>query len=318
MKHQEVDEVLACLGNERRVFRYFKDRYCFDLMELEMKRRGVASLKIAELKQSRVGRYLNKPGISNALGQFGNGVVKREDLPLLWPWEQTAFTLSLDRWGEGCRGWDQTTRNQANLVIQMNFDGGHQACYQSLVKPNLNYGPFESWCHPVVQGQRKTLAWVRLDIDFDTDEVLIEEIQNDWLRKASRVLERIRRRKRIKPDVRPAELCDEIDGSYEDLERYVENALQPYRTLWAEAAMLAAIRFVSDELGISTLYYHSFVTGQKLKQVTGSPPRSLYTKLPKDFGFQLTHEAPAMLAQSKGTRRRLKAIPNPSWYRMEL
>ncbi|RLU03422.1 MAG: hypothetical protein D9N11_04205 [Ketobacter sp.] len=318
MKPQEVNEVLACLGKERRVFRYFKDRYCFDLMDLEMKRRGVSALRVADLKQTNVGRFLNKPAVASALGKCGSGVVRREDLPLLWPWEQMAFTLSFDRWGDGDRGWDQTTRNQSNLVLQINFDGGHRACYQRLIKPNMDYGPFESWCHPVAQGESKTLAWVRLDIDFDTDEVLIEEIQNDWLRKATRVLEWVRRRKRAKPDLVPGELYDEIEGSYEDLEHYVEEVLQPYQVLWAEAAMLAAIRFVSDELGMSTLYYHSYVTGQKLKRVVGSPPRSLYTKLPKDFGFQLTREVPAMLARSRCTRRYLKAIPNPSWYRMDL
>ena len=211
-----------------------------------------------------------------------------------WPSEITPFVLTLNGWGDSDRGWDQTSRNQCNLVLQLNFDGFHMQEYHRLVKPNDHYrdgeGPFEYLGHPVCQKQRKTMSWIRMDIDFSTNEVLIEEIQNDWLRKAE----------------------------YEDLKYYVEQVLTPYQNIWAEASMAAALRFIRDELGISTVFYHSFDTGKKIKAVCGSPPRSMYTQLPKQFGFESTQESPEFLMQDKVSRRYIKSIKNPNWFRLSV
>lgn len=318
MKRAEVKEILACLGSERRIYRYFKDRYCFDLIEFEMERLGMQSARIATLKSGPLARYLQKPTVAQALGACGNGTVQKSHLCLMGPVERVPFSLALAAWGQGNRGWDQTSRNQCNLVLQLNFHRGHQDLYQRLVKPRDHYGPFECWSHPVCQRDRKTLAWVRMDVDFGSDEVLIEEIQSDWLREADSLLARVKRLRAVNPAGCPANLCEDIQGSYEALAAYVETGLAPYRKIWAEAALLAAIRLIRDELGISTVYYHCRETGAKMKAVWGHPPSSLYTTLPRQFGFRLTREVPEMLARHKFARRCIRAIDDPCWYRLAL
>ncbi|WKD50148.1 hypothetical protein [Microbulbifer spongiae] len=318
MKNEQVKEVLACLGDERRVFRYFKDRYCFDLIEFEMNRLRCKSMKVSDLKTGVLSQQLQKPVVAQALKHCANGVVSRQDLQSLWSKDLLPFSLSLTSWGDGDRGWDQTSRNQCNLVLQLNFDGKHNALYRKLVKPDAHCGPFECWGHPVQRVRRKTMSWVRMDIGFDTNEVLIEEIQNDWLRNASVTLARVKMRRVKKPSAKPGELFANILGNFEDLEQYVEQTLAPYRKLWAEASMLAALRFIRDELGISTVYYHCFETGKRLKAVCGSPPRSMYTQLPRKFGFEKTQKPPALLAGDKFARRCIKAIRRPHWYRLAI
>lgn len=318
MKREQVKEVLACLGSDRRVFRYFRDRYCFDLITFEMDRQGCENMKVSKLKAGVVGRYIQKPLVAQALKYCSNGVVSKRDLQFLWSKDLLPFSISLSDWGEADRGWDQTSRNQYNLVLQLNFDGKHVEEYSKLVKPGGNYGPFECWGHPVQKGRRKTMSWVRMDIDFDTNEVLIEEIQNDWLRKASAALTRVKIRRAKKPSLKPRDIFDDILGNFEELEYYVENILAPYRKIWAEASMLAALRFIRDELGMSVVYYHSFDTGKKLKAVCGAPPRSMYTQFPKQFGFEETSDAPMLLANDKFARRCIKAIDKPRWFRLIL
>jgi len=190
MKENEVKEVITCLGGDRRVLYYFKDRYCFDLIELYMERLGKDLVTIRELKSSCLAPIMKKTLVCDAFRKCGNGKIHRSEIQTLWSAESSAetlpFVLTLTGWGSGDRGWDQTSRNQCNLVLQLNFDRSHIQQYRKLVKPADHYGPFEYWGHPVCENHQKTMSWVRLDIDFDTNEVLIEEIQNDWLRKAFR------------------------------------------------------------------------------------------------------------------------------------
>lgn len=316
MKREQVKEVLACLDDERRIFRYFRDRYCFDLIEFEIDRRGCDFVKVSDLKAGPLNRYLQKPVVAQALKYCARGTISKLDLQALRPQEQLPFSLTLNGWGESDRGWDQTSRNQCNLVLQLNFDSGHDKQYHRLIKPGDDHGPFESWSHPVCKGGRKTLSWVRMDIDFYTSEVLIEEIQNDWLRQAETALTRVKKRRIKRPSLKPRDVYADIQGNFEGLEYYVEHILAPYKKIWAEASMLAALRFIRDEIGISTVYFHSFETGKKIKQVYGDPPRSVYTRLPRQFGFEQTEDIPVMLAGNKFSRRCIKAIKNPCWYRL--
>lgn len=316
MKREAVKEVIACLGNDRKIFHYFKDRYCLDMIEFEMNRRGVDSLLVHELKSGSLRQFVQKPIVAEALKQCGGGKLGGYELDLVRPIQQIPFVLTLANWGEEGSDWDQTTRNQCNLVLQLNFDGGHVGEYNRRINPDDSYGPFEFWGHPVVEEQRKTLSWIRMDIDLDSGEVLIEEIQNDWLRFAQRAFQRVKYRRSKSPSIKPKDVIDEIKGNYEDLEHYVERTLKPYREIWAEASMLAAIKFIREELGITSIYYHSFDTGKRIKKVCGSPPRSMYTQLPKKFGFELTDQAPEFLQRDKYSRRCIKAIKAPRWYRL--
>jgi len=108
----------------------------------------------------------------------------------------------------------------------------------------------------------------------------------------------------------------EINGGFSDLQYYIDNILGPYQQIWAEASMAAAIRFIRQELGISNVYYHSFDTGKKIKAVSGSPPRSMYTQLPKQFGFELVSNHPEFLIRDKVSRRYINAISDPQWFKL--
>ncbi|PCK08727.1 MAG: hypothetical protein COA42_07820 [Alteromonadaceae bacterium] len=314
MKHEETKELLSLIGDDRRVFRYFKDRYCLDLIDYEMQARNVDSMKVSELKSSRLNRILQKPVVNQMLKGCGKGKLLASDLMMYWPQECLNFSLSFTDWGTGDKDGDQTSRNQSNLVLQLNFDQQHTQVYQRLVKPDGECGPFEYWAHPVRQDARKTMAWVRMDMCFDSGEVLIEEIQTDWLRKANRALQRVAHCRKTTPLLKPRQVIGDIHGEYHQLQQYVEHYLKPYQSIWAEAAMAAALKFIIEELGMRTIYYHSFDTGQKIKRVAGAPPRSLYTQLPKRFAFEPTEAAPRFLQQDKWARRCIKAIEAPSWY----
>ncbi len=317
MKRELVAEIIDVLGEQRRIIHYFKDRYCFDLIEWELQRLGRGRVPLAELRNTRVGRYLNKPEISLALAALGGGVLEQGVVSLLGPVTRIPLVVSLGCWGDGLRGWDQTSRNQSNLVLQLNFDSGHDAFYRKTINPDHSSEPFAFSFHPIAPSPRNTLAWVRLDIDFDTDEVLIEEIQNDWLREASETLRCAERRCRDQSQTQGLDFLG-MDCSLQQLREYVETVLKPYQAVWAEAALLVALQFVRNELGISSVYYHSFDTGRCLKRVEGQPPRSLYTKLPRDFGFKLTEECPRLLSSHPFSRRCLKTIASPCWYHMTL
>ncbi|OUS30511.1 hypothetical protein A9Q99_06035 [Gammaproteobacteria bacterium 45_16_T64] len=316
MKRDDVKEIIACLGGEREIYHYFKDRYCLDMLGLVMDQQKREYLTITEIKSCDLNRYIQKPNVKAMLKHCGNGRVYKSDLETLWPSELLPLVTQLTGWGDSDRGWDQTTRNQCNLVLQLNFDNKHTQDYQRLVKPDDHYGPFEYWGHPVSEGRAKTMSWVRMDINFDTNEVLIEEIQNDWLRKAHSMFGYIKKGLKKRPDVKPSYFCSEIMGGFEDLECYVETVLAPYQKTWAEASMMAAIRFIRYTLGIDNIYYHSFSTGNKIKQICGDPPKSMYTTLPKQFGFELTEHAPEFLMQDKRARRYIKAIDNSQWHKL--
>ncbi|VUD62859.1 hypothetical protein TDB9533_03126 [Thalassocella blandensis] len=317
MKQELVNEIIACLGGERTLFHYYQDRYCIDLLQFEMQKREMGRAKISQLKQLIHIDFTKKPGFSEVLKHFGDGTLSQQDFYYFLPENAVPFVLTLDKWGDGDRGWDQTTRNQSNLVLQLNFNRQHLMEFNRLIKPSdAAYGPFEYDGHPIRHDGLKTMSWVRMDVDFESDCVLIEEIQNDWIRKAETILAIVRRRATEKLSTDPVPVHYQINGSYEDLENYVENTLKPYKKIWAEASLTAAIQFIRNELGIRHIYYHTFETGCKIKQVMGKPPRSIYTKLPKQFGFCETNEAPAFLLQHKWTRRRLKSIKEPKWYRL--
>jgi hypothetical protein len=315
MKREKLDEIFACLDDERTLFYYFKDRYCLDLIDYYLDRKNTDLLSISELNKGDLRQFGHKEIVKNITKSCSNGFVHRKDVQAYWPNEFLTFVLTLDRWGDGDRGYDQTSRNQENLVLQINFDNKHIQEYRRLLRPD-EYGPFEFRGHPVRDDNRKTLSWVRIDFDLSTGEALIEEVQNDWLRKAHSSLMSVRKRLSQRRSLKPGDIVYGIHCEYTHLNEYVEQVLEPYNKLWAEASMLAAIHFIRKELGISIIYYHTFDTGKKIKKIFSSPPKSMYTQLPKKFGFELTEESPKFIQEDKCSRRYLKAIQNPLWYRL--
>jgi hypothetical protein len=88
----------------------------------------------------------------------------------------------------------------------------------------------------------------------------------------------------------------ELGYDSQQLDRYIEETLQPHMALWQEAVLAAAIWFLKEEIGISKIYYHTFEFGCKLKRISGNrPPQSLYTRLPSRFCFEKTDCAPEFL-----------------------
>jgi len=193
------------------------------------------------------------------------------------------------------------SRQGYHLVLQLNMAGDHTQQFQKLVRPD-DLHTFNSYGHPSLKdGNRGTLAWVRLDMDFETNEVLIEEIQCDWIRVV---------RQAVKEGY-----TWYGDYSSDEIKAYANEVLAPYEKVWEEAMLSAAIDFIRHELGINTIYYHSFEVGALLKHITYSkPPRSLYTKLPKQFGFQKTVKGPEFLIRERRIQKLQKKVKDPYWF----
>jgi hypothetical protein len=129
-------------------------------------------------------------------------------------------------------------------------------------------------------GTLETLAWARIDLDFASNQALIEEIQSDWVKGVG-------------------ENHKNWLYGHGNMHEYRE-VLRPYAKVWDEAMLTAALCFIRRELGIRDVFYHSYETGNRLKGIEryyhlGKPPRYLYTDLPKKFCFTPTSEAPDFL-----------------------
>lgn len=312
MDKETVNEIIACLPKGRTFFYYFKDRYALLLLS-HLVGNGK---KIAEIRQTPYARLLDKPVIKKVLALAGDGKLSRDLLNLVWDDVAYPFLLTLSTWGHEKGAW-QRTRLGCNLVLQLNFSNLHDQLYRRLVKPTAE-DTFKCYGHPILRrGERdffrETLAWARIDLDFSTDEALIEEIQSDWIREAE-------------DDLREVLTCDPnkpteiiiygMEGSTQDLQTYFNEVLKPYAQLWDEAMLTATISFIRDELGIRNIFYHSYETGCLIKKC--SPPRSLYTHLPRKFCFQESEQAPSFLQGEKRFHQVVRKIHHPIWYKLEL
>lgn len=317
MKRNELQEVIACLDERRRKFSYFKDQYALQLLQWDFFQKQVDRQKIQQLRQSDKGKLLNRPLLAELLKTCGDGWLGLEALQMVWQ-QPVEFVTTLDIWGDGDCSVDQTTRRQSNLVLQINFDGLHRQRYQQLVKPRDWIGPFEYDGHPICFDQRKTLAWVRLDFCLETGEALIEEIQNDWLRRAESWLKKVAYLHRRHRGKLPYSIRNRFGGGLDGLNAYMREELEPYKKVWNEAALYYALTFIRDELGIKQVYYHTFETGTRIKNVIRQPPRSMYTQLPRQFCFEEGDEVPAFVANDKAVRRRLKKIKPVRFYQLAI
>ncbi len=312
MKKEILDEIIACLPEERTLFHYFKGQYAFHLLAYATR----VQQSVSTLKRSPFQHLLKQPDVKALLALQGSGNLSPELFEHAWKETSQPFVLTVDRWGDSDRWQYQTTRKGCNLVLQLNFSEQHNRSYQRLVKPDDDY-VFNYAGHPVMnRGQRdlyrETLAWARIDFDLDSGEALIEEIQSDWVRRVHHCLQCIR------SGTTPwyMEWCK---CSVEDFTTYAEKVLAPFYKLWSEAMMSAAIRFIYTELGISSIYYHTHETGQKIKQVKGgAPPHSLYTDLPRKFCFQITGEDPAFIENDRFFIRKKRSLKQVAWYKLAL
>ncbi|WP_255989661.1 hypothetical protein [Chitinolyticbacter albus] len=279
METKLVDDIVAILPQGRTRFDYYPERYAWLLL-----RHAVGEgCRIADLKQSPYAGLLQKPRVKAWLAQLGNTRLQPDDV-LAADGDATPlhFTLTLGRW-QG----QQTTRDGGNLVLQLNFDRSHDQRYQAEVAPGKDCNPFSWSCHPTNRSGRSTLAWARLDIDLDTGEVLIEEIQNDWLREVRYYADHPR--------------WFDGEGDTAGMQRYAAWLLPRYQRIWAEAMLAAAVWFVREELGIARMFYHSPESNLRLKNLEAdwAPPRSLYTDLPRQFCFRQQGTVPHFLRHKR-------------------
>ncbi len=301
MDNQLANDIIAMLPGDRTLFRYHQDRYAFMLLEYATK----GDVSIADIKRSRFAKLLERPAVKTLMAQRGSGKLTAYDMALCWPIETQSYVLSLGLWGSRKskeRDWHQTSRTGTNLVLQLNFDRGHDTAFQKLLG-KTDYAKFSYDAHPINTKGRTTMAWARIDLDLDSGEALIEELQNDWLRNALWGLDNVKHVKT--PDQRK-----------QNLERYVHEHLQPHIKMWSEAMLSAALFFLIEEIGIRQIWLHDFDTGNRLKKLTWSkPPRSLYTSLPKRFCFEKVKQAPSFLHQNltRKLRKRFNAGQEHFW-----
>lgn len=316
MKEELANEIIECLPKERTLFRYFKDRYALLLLNYYIGN----GKKVSEIKKSKYSKLLNKEIVKSLLAECGGNILEKEKLQGVYPMETENFVLTLDKYDGDDIGWSQTSRKGWNLVLQLNFSNKHDIEYKKLVKPECSQ--VLNFCgHPVYEQKgseyiRETLAWSRVDVDFVHNEALIEEIQSDWVREARDLLnDALWYKKQNHKKLR----WWDIEGNIDDVIQYCQKVIVPYTKIWSEAMMMATIDLIKRELGISNIFYHTDVSGHKIKSIKyDKPPRSLYTKLPSQFCFEKTSNEPEMLLSDSRYKRLKRKVKNTSWYELAI
>ncbi len=312
MLTSEMEEVLACLRGESWTLTYARDHYAVRLLSWIC----TEPVSVRDLRASPWRPLLSRPPIRRLLGSAGGSVLTPAALAAAWPARGQHYRVTLGRWGEG-ESWQQTTRPQPNLVLNLTLPRSHDRAFDAAYGRD-RWRWFTSSHHPH-DPRRSTLAWARLDLDLDRGEVLIEELQSDWIRSARRALEH---QLRIAARPRPAVASREVPVAEQHRRsRYLEAFLAAHEAIWAEALMLATLRFCREVLGVEDIWLHSWQGGTKLKGIDPryAPPRSIYTRLPRRFGFQRTQDAPQLLLAGlrvKGRKRMRKKLEGVSFQRL--
>ncbi len=306
MELQQLQSIKKELSQKkRRLFHYAPDHYAIYLLGRWLSR---GPRTVAETRASSYGRLLDRPRIKAGLKDWGDGLITQQRLAMLQAAEPAAFRISFSHWGNPKHRWanyDQTSRPGYNLVVQLNFSGLHNKVYLNLL-PDKRRHPFRYYCHPVRSDDEFTLAWARIDIAEDRSAALIEEIQSDWWKEAQReVYERCYKKRDAKGRMREwTEKHSRHQIDIDAYEKYLHEVLTPYGKLWPEAILTAALQVLQEELGIAQIFYHEYASGCFLKNC--SPPRSLYTTVPKRFCFEPTKEVPAFLHRHIQRSRKLR------------
>lgn len=299
MNQCELDEITGRLPRGRTLFHYFKDRYALMLLEDA----AVKACTVSELKHSRFRSLLQKPVVRQVLARTRGNRVTMRDLQSIWIEPHLTFRLSVGQWpraGERwLRSWHQMARPGVNLVLQMNLPQHHVREMERLLQESRE--DLQSDSHPVAPSPDFTLAWSRIDFDPERGEVLIEEVQSDWVREA---------------------VLSSAGGADQDgcWQRYLQQWLRPYVKIWSEAMLAATIKFAREELAARRIFYYTFSTGNELKQLKYiRPPRSLYRELPRRFCFRQTHNGPLFL-RDRGTRQVKRKLRDPelTWFVLDL
>lgn len=313
----EVDFIQKTIETEGKHFSYHKDQYAFDLLSLYAK----TERQLREVKESPFSHLLQKPAVKAVMAMHGSNELTSNMFSNRDTKDARNFNYTIGTWGRYDKRyhdrWYQTSRPGINLVLQLNFDYLHDLHYFHYLQPKKDAHPFVVEEHPVRKTGGFTMAWARIDVDLNYGEALIEEIQTDWLRSAKAAALKAKKDLKKKKKQKDETLGS---GTLRGFLIYAEEHLKAYFQLWEEAVLDASLMFLARELGCRRIYYHTFDTGCYLKgldRTTNRPPRSLYTNLPRKFGFRETDEAPYLLKKEKLLKQRLRDS-TLRWYQMIL
>ncbi|MCB1478000.1 MAG: hypothetical protein KDJ62_03815 [Rhodobiaceae bacterium] len=313
MRADTAHEIIATQPDARRAFDYAADSYAPRLLGHVLNR----EIAIAELRDSRFGRLLARPNMAalagfSGSGRIGPGMLGLADGHGIESRELAQnYIVNLDIWDGDDRSWRmwQVSRRGVNLVVRLDFTARHDAAYRDFLRPGKTR-PFAYFAHPGNRDGYNTLAWARIDLDLDTGEALIEEVQTDWLRLAALF------HKRVKAGARAVLNGQKIPA--ERVHAYMELILAPHKALWQEAMMMAALRVIVEDIGIRSIFMHTPESGARLKNIGEKrvPPRSIYSDLPRKFCFSRGSTLPRFL--EGGATRRIAALRRkaalPMWH----
>ncbi len=291
MEETQIQAMLGCLPAPHFEFQYHRDRYALLLLSW-LVREG---RRVRDIKASRFRGLLDKPAVRSVTARRSNGMLDAQALTGAAE-PAHAYRITFDSWGCGdpCDHC-QMSRPGKNLVLLLNFPEAHDAEYEALIKP-AETDPFVNTGHPYASDGNRTMAWARLDIDMESGEALIEEIQGDWIRLARTAVETARHaasggmeREGFRAFV------DDAGCSPEELVHYWDTTLSAHVEQWSEAMLSAALWFLVEKVGVRRIFYHTYEGGMAMKPGCYMPPQSLYGRLPRQFGFVETECQPMFI-----------------------
>jgi hypothetical protein len=309
MQLHEARELAARLRSARPQLAYFPHRYAAWLLA----RAAGTGTPARSLKQ-RHARLLDNGLVRQIASRAPGGVLTRQALEQVEARRAEVYRIDFAVWGG-----QQTTRPGVNLVLLLNFPPQHDAAYRRWLDPDGAL-PAQNGEHPRAKAPALTMSWARLDIDLAAGEALIEEVQNDWLRRIAWMWDWVSEVQEPAWRDRVVQLWfDNPRARFDHFEHYWLRVLAHHRSWWAEATLFAALWLLVEQLQIRRVFYHTHEGGLLRKRIGGrAPPRSLYTELPRRFGFELTRKSPALLQRLRDERKRQRdPVPDElPWYRL--
>lgn len=313
MEIELLKEVIECLSEGRKLVHYHKDKYALYLLEKYCY--SIAGdkpqVKISDIKKSCFGRLLKRELLKPLIAKSGNGKISIAEINQVLIRDYQSYVITLSKWGSKADyPWEQTSLPGTNLVMQLNLTNQHD---QHLLRLKIDSEIFKTRLHPIHQ-YKSSLAWARIDLDFDTGEALIEEVQTDWIRRATthqqwakKAILGGRKYYRVYGQKYPAiEMLD-----------YTEKLLKKHKKNWQEVTLFYAIQLIQQDIGIHNIFYHSFDTGAALKNIRDFlPPKSLYTDLPKQFCFETVKKGPEFVLKHKKVQGKIKKLKQVKWFQL--
>ncbi len=129
-----------------------------------------------------------------------------------------------------------------------------------------------------------SIGWARLELDPHNEYILVDEIQSDHLNSSHTL--------KTNMSNEAESVRGKIKEQFQLTDEQLKNVLNEYYNLLKDFPQIvnqAITRFAKDN-GFTKIYWHTYESGKELKQ--NDPPKSLYTKLPKEHGYNETENRP--------------------------